>query len=210
MFSLKLLVLLQGSHIFSIDKTQYMRQEYTKSMKKYVPWLAAVVLVTILFGAMYTLVQQTLRLGANDPQIQMAEDAAAQLNGGARPAPLIGGRVDIGKSLAPFILIYDKSGNVAAGSGYLNGAIPALPRGVLTHAKGSSYNAVTWQPKDNVRIASVTVAADNYYVLSGRSLRETESRANGLAKLVGASWFVSLLVLAAAWRLTQRTASRGR
>jgi hypothetical protein len=173
-------------------------------MRKITLWLAAALIITILFGTMYVLVQQSLRLSANDPQIQMAEDAATQLNHGARPAPLIGGRVDISTSLAPFILIYDKSGKVAAGSGYLNGAIPALPHGVLTSAKGNSYNAVTWQPKPGIRIASVTVAADNYYVLSGRSLRETESRESTLTKLAAAGWLAALCVLTIAWWLTRR------
>jgi hypothetical protein len=173
-------------------------------MRKITLGLAAALIITLVFGTMYALTQQTLRQSANNPQIQMAEDAAVQLNHGARPAPLVGGRVDIESSLSPFVIVYEKSGKVAASSGYLNGAIPALPHGVLTSAKGDSYNAVTWQPQAGVRIASVTVAADNYYVLSGRSLRETESRESTLTKLAAAGWLAALCVLTIAWWLTRR------
>jgi hypothetical protein len=40
------------------------------------------IIVTGLVGLLYVTVQQDLRQGANDPQIQMAEDIAAKLAGG--------------------------------------------------------------------------------------------------------------------------------
>ena len=46
-------------------------------------WLPFAVIVTAFCGLAYVTVQQALRQGANDPQIQMAEDAAAALDGGA-------------------------------------------------------------------------------------------------------------------------------
>ena len=77
-------------------------------------------------------------------------------------------------SLAPFVIIYDTSGKVVSGSGYLAGQIPSAPLGMLESAKGAEYHAITWEPETGVRIASVTVATDKYYVLSGRNLREVE------------------------------------
>ena len=35
-------------------------------------------------------------------------------------------------------------------------------------ANKKDYHFVTWQPQANIRIAAVTAAAGNYYVLSGR------------------------------------------
>jgi len=128
----------------------------------------------VVFGTIYATVQQSQRNNANSPQIQISQDAAADLNGGDSPLVLLGRNVDMKTSLAPFIIIYDKAGNVVNGSGYLNGKIPKAPIGVLTDSKGKDYNAVTWEPQDGVHVASVTVAAKNYYVLSGRSLTEVE------------------------------------
>ena len=42
-------------------------------------------LLTLACGICYVAVQQTLRQSANDPQIQMAEDAAAALAKGEKP-----------------------------------------------------------------------------------------------------------------------------
>ena len=45
-------------------------------------WLPLAAVTTLLCGLIYLAVQQSLRWGANDPQIQMAEDAAAALAAG--------------------------------------------------------------------------------------------------------------------------------
>ena len=41
-------------------------------------WLLVAIVVTVLVGLLYAAVQQDLRQGANDQQIQMSEDAAAK------------------------------------------------------------------------------------------------------------------------------------
>jgi hypothetical protein len=46
-----------------------------KTILKY--WLLIVIIVTGICGLIYGVVQQDIRQGANDPQIQMAEDAAS-------------------------------------------------------------------------------------------------------------------------------------
>jgi len=45
-------------------------------------WLLIAIVVTGLIGLVYVAVQQDLRQGANDPQIQMAEDTAAKFANG--------------------------------------------------------------------------------------------------------------------------------
>lgn len=43
------------------------------------PWLPLAVTIIAVFGGICLTVQQSYRMGANDPQIQMAEDAARAL-----------------------------------------------------------------------------------------------------------------------------------
>ncbi|HSW77377.1 MAG TPA: hypothetical protein VLG36_01090 [Candidatus Chromulinivoraceae bacterium] len=143
-------------------------------MKKLVPWASAVLILVTIFGTIYGVLQQAQRSGANLPQIQLAEDIAVAINKGAHPSSVLTAPVDMNASLAPFIIVYDKSGRVVDGSGLLDSSIPTIPKGVLTAADGQVYNAVTWQPKSGVRIAAIAVRADNYYVVSGRSLAEVE------------------------------------
>ena len=165
-------------------------------MKKLIPWLGASLVVMITFGTIYAAVQQSQRRDANYPQIQLAEDTATALDSGARPGKLMAGKVDIGRSLAPFTIIYDKSGKVVAGSGYLGGKIPSIPIGVLTASKDKDYNFVTWQPEDGVRIAAISVDANSYYVLSGRSLKEVEKNENQTLQITLLGAIASLLTLA--------------
>ena len=47
-------------------------------------WVPLTIGTTLLCGLVYLATQQSIRQGANDPQIQMAEDAAAAL---VRPGP---------------------------------------------------------------------------------------------------------------------------
>ncbi len=158
-------------------------------------WLTAAVLISLIFGTIYTVSQQILRLNANDPQIQLAQDAATTLNNKKIPSIDISNRVDVANSLSPFIVIYSKSGKPIVGNGYLNGSLPNIPIGVLKNSEDKSYNFVTWQPNDQLRIASVEVSANNYFVLSGRSLREVEKRESTILHLTVIGWLVSIIVL---------------
>ncbi len=160
-------------------------------------------LLVIIFGTIYGVVQQAQRSAANQPQIQLAEDAAAMLKQGAAPSQIITTHVDIAHSLAPFIVIYDAKGRALSSSGYLNNLMPEVPKGILEAAKGHEYHAVTWQPTDTVRIASVSVTAGDKYVLAGRSLREVEKNESVTFQLAALGAVASLLVLAAALWLTK-------
>lgn len=118
-------------------------------------FLPLAVLATLGCGLLYALVQQELRWGANDPQVQLAEDAARALDAGAVPAAVAGSsKVDVGISLAPFLVVYDTSGTVLAAGGRLDGADPVPPIGVLDQARTGSPNMVTWQPRAGVRLRS--------------------------------------------------------
>src|SRR5690242_11381612 len=76
-------------------------------------WLPLAAVSAVLCGLVCLTVQQVLRQDANDPQIQMAEDAAnAAASGAAVESLLPAGRVDMGRSLAPFMIFYDDAGKV--------------------------------------------------------------------------------------------------
>lgn len=177
-------------------------------MKRYFPWLSAVVVLTIVFGTIYVAVQQDLRLSVNYPQVQLAEDLAAQLKQGSKPASLVGGRVNLAQSLAPFVIIYDQQGKVVAGTGYLDGQLLGVPLGVLTSANHGADNRVTVQPRSDVRLATVTVKAGNYYVLSGRSLREVEATVDVITKLVAFGWLASLAAVGVTFWLSRSAKSK--
>lgn len=163
-------------------------------MKKHLSWYLSVLLLVIIFGTLYVVVQQAQRSAANWPQIQIARDLAAELD----VAPLMpesDSKVNINSSLAPFTVIYDKKGKPVGGSGRLDGKLPAVPIGVLTSAVGHDYSAITWEPKDGVRVAAVSVSAKNYYVVSGRSLKEVEKNESQTSTLSAIGLLTSLVVL---------------
>lgn len=152
-------------------------------------WLPCGVAVTVLAGLGYALVQQDLRQTANDPQVQLAEDAAARLNAGAAPASILpgGGPVDMGTSLAPFLIVYDGADHALAATGTLDGATPVPPAGVTASA-GGAEDRVTWQPRTGVRVAAVVVSFRGGAVLAGRSLRLVEQREDDALGVTIAGW----------------------
>lgn len=154
---------------------------------------AATVVVMFVYGA----VQQTYRTAANDPQVQLAHDAAARLRGGAALATILPrDTVDMASGLAAFVVVYDAADRPIAGSGFLDGALPTPPRGVVELARRSGTNSVTWMPRRGVRVAAVLFRADESsgrVVLAARSLRETEERVSRLLVMVAVTW-AALLV----------------
>ncbi len=164
-------------------------------MKKLLPWLTAAIILVLIFGTIYVVVQQDQRSDANQPQIELAEDTATQLANAANPHSLVSGRVDIVNSLAPFILIYNRSGHIVAGNGYYYGVLPQAPIGFLQSSNGKPYSFVTWQPSTSVRIAAVSVATNSYYVVSGRSLTEVEKNETKTLLLSAFGGFAALVTL---------------
>src|SRR5579884_2248349 len=92
-------------------------------------WLPLSVGLSVICFIMYAVVQQDIRIGANDPQIQMAEDTAASLNSHQNIS--LPGKIDVAKSLAPFTIVYDKHGTVVSSNAVLYGKTPDIPSGAL-------------------------------------------------------------------------------
>ena len=172
-------------------------QTIFKILKK---WLPLAIAAAGLCGLVYLTVQQSLRMGANDPQIQTAEDAASQLNVGAGMESVVpASKVEISNSLSPFLMVFDDSGNVLASSAIMHGSIPAYPAGVLNYTRQKGQDRVTWQPEAGVRMATVVVSYKTGYVMAGRSLREVEMRENQTEQLSGLAllgiWAATFIVI---------------
>lgn len=184
-------------------------------MNRFVPlfksWFAYAAAITLVCGVIYITVQQSYRMPANDPQLQMAGDAADAISKGADPKLLVGSaQVEISKSLSPYLIIYDSSGKQIAGNATLNGADLKIPQGVIDYVNKNGKDAATWAPEPGVRQAMVGVRSNgkNYIVFSGRSLRIVEERIKMLGEQVVLGWFLSLIGMAVILVITNAIGSK--
>jgi hypothetical protein len=180
-------------------------------------------LATVLALALNTIPQQVLRLGANDPQIALADDLVAKLEQGIAPTDAISpASIDIARSLTPFVIAYDDQGRPLTSQARLDGAIPTPPSGVFDYVRQHGEDRLSWQPilgttssKDQksalnggmtprahgVRIAAVVqrVApvgnAPGGFVLAGRNMREVENREHLVGQLATLAWIVMLALI---------------
>lgn len=157
-----------------------------------------VIIISGLSGLLYVTVQQVLRSYANDPQIQMAEDAAAVLGAGEQVQSFVPAqKIDIATSLAPFMIVFDASGNPLASSAQLDSQTPVIPSGVFDYVRQNGEDRITWQPQPGVRIAAVVTrfqGTHQGFVLVGRSLREVEIREDNLLHIDLLGWACLLIV----------------
>lgn len=163
-----------------------------KGMKRYHRLFYAFVVVTIVFGTIYAVMQQQNRQQANDMPTMIATEAATQLNDGLTLSGLDIGKVDVRTSLMPFLTVYDKQGKVVAGSGWLSGKVAELPKGVVQHATLGKNHYVTWSPALGLRFATATVATEKYYIVGAQSLKTTEHRIDQLGWLVLYGYIIAL------------------
>lgn len=180
----------------------------------FIRWFPQAALVTVIFFAVYVAAEQNLRMSANDPQIQIAEDAAIALAEGAAvrdTAERFGGvavdidslnasgvseNLDILKSLRPFIIIFDKSGRALASSAILGDKVPVPPVGVFSYTAENNQDRFTWQPIPQLRLAAVMVkvqGGEAGFVLSARSLREVEMREKEILNSLALMWIIVLI-----------------
>ena len=166
----------------------------TLAFRRWVPLAVGFTLVGVL---VCTMGQQHFRQSANDPQVQIAEDAAAVLErGGAVQSVVPVGTVDIAHSLAPFVEITDNTGKPIVSSGRLDGQMPQVPVGVFAFARLKGEHRVTWQPRPYVRSALVIVRYEGKnpgFVVAGRSLREMESRVVMMTVRIAIAWVVIII-----------------
>ncbi len=154
-----------------------------------------------IFATMYMVVQQYIRLSANEIPAQVATDVKIRLEAGEDATKIMAGMpaVDIGKSLSPFALICNADAAVVAGSGMLNGKYPASPVGSLTFALHEGENRISWQPETGERMATVILPYSyngaKGYIIAGRSLNEAETRIHFAFLQIAAGAIITLLVI---------------
>ncbi len=160
---------------------------------------AAALLVTILSGLIYVSVQQSHRSGANDPQLQIARDISGRLkNNKAIDQLMAGDTVEISKSLAVFIVLYDMNGEPIRSNGLLDGKLPQIPKGVFDFTRRHGEDAISWQPRRGVRMATVVEsvqAGEIGFVAVGRSLQEVEKRVGSLTTMILIGWLACIGVI---------------
>ncbi len=153
-------------------------------------WLLAVTIGSGLTLFAYTATQQSLRLGLNDPQWQIAEDTASKLTQGASPVSVIpNNTVDESSSLSQFVTIVDKNIHVLASSGRIGNVVPLPPPSAFPDAQKRGNNWFTWQHDNNtIRDATVIIPYHGHnqgYVLVARSMSQVENTIGHITVLAG-------------------------
>jgi hypothetical protein len=176
-------------------------------------------LSTLLALAFYSIPQQVLRQGANDPQLELAGNVNHQIQHGwklptglqlqisrlgskgqSAPEADLGpdAKIDMAASLSPFVMTFDEQGVVQASSAQLAGKTPTPPKGVFDYARQHGEERVTWQPQPGVRIATVIQhipGSNGGFVLAGRNMLEIEAREEQMGIMARYLWLAMLGVV---------------
>ena len=178
-------------------------------LSSFLAWAPLAMAITGSCALVQVTVQQNYRQLLNDPQIQMVEDAVQALEKGEVPAAVVPrtSLVDLRRSLAPWIAVYDRAGKPLESSGFLDNASAQPPKGVfddvaagISKASGASVvggfkeNRISWQPVPDVRQAIVVAQLKGGgFVVAGRNMREVEDREGKLGEMIFLGWLVSLI-----------------
>jgi hypothetical protein len=144
-----------------------------------VMWLPVAGATTVLAMTIYVGVQQAQRSDADDPQLQLARDAASAIS-----------------AVAAGLAVYSGDGSVLSSSGTIDGLAPVIPDAVRTDAQGGELS-FTWEPRDGLRMATVAEPTAGGTVVAARSMMAViESRENQTLLLAGFGWLVALAAAA--------------
>jgi len=164
-------------------------------MRRIIGWLAAAVIVTVVFASMYVAFQQSGRMAANTAPAAAA-DAEVQLLGStpAPPAPALP-RAELTPDTGVFVIVYGPDNNPETGTAVLHGALPKVPSGVLDTARSAGSDVVTWQPEPGLRMAIVARSSEGNVVVAGQSLTPFEATDGRILVYLGLGWLGCALVL---------------
>lgn len=173
---------------------KFRNHDMTAVLKK---WLALGFSITAIWSFLFVIVQQDLRLGANDTQAEIAGNVElALLDGTPFKYFSSANPVKIGKSLTPYVILYDRNGVPLAGNGSLEGNFPVPPKGVFDNLLAHGEERFTWEPSPGVReavVARLYRGTDPVFIIVGRSLAEVESHIKEIARLSVVLWMITLL-----------------
>lgn len=175
-------------------------------MQRIAAWLAAAVVVTIIFASVYLTLQHTGREAVNNAP---AAAVALQLQQiGSDPAG--GPRLELTKDSGTFVMLYGPDNKPIYSTVTLHGDVPNLPPGVLDTTRAGGTDAITWQPEPGLRLAVVTGYAAGKVVVAGQSLTPFENADKFTQLVIAGGWLTSMLVLAAASTFTLVIRGRGK
>lgn len=152
-------------------------------------WLRVVGVATILLLGAYAMVQQSTRLSVNDAPLAEAQTIKHRLEAG-EPAKSVIPPVDtnLRTDSTIFAIVTDDSYMVLASSAKLDGGATLPPVGTFQAAKADGNNWFTWQPRDNVRLATEIIKYNSGYIVTGQSLAQAESRISTYGWITLATW----------------------
>lgn len=166
-------------------------------------YILTVFLVSLFSGLVFIATQQSLRLSANDPQIQIAQDILNSLSQGADPKQLSPTTVDMASATSAFVIIYDNNQKAVGTTVELDKKTPVPPSKSFDKTKSNNESRFTWEPKKGLRQAAVMVKYKDGYVLVGKSLGEIENRINVILRIVGVAWVVGIAATTLAFLFTR-------
>ncbi len=173
-------------------------------------WVPIAIAVTGMCAVSFGTVQQLYRQSLNDPQIEMSEYIGGMLEDRSSQSAEETIHIalsDLGMSnskinvemLAPVVAYFDTDGKYVAGTAlYLNGDLPAPPKGVFEYTRANLSDRLTWEPSPNygLRLATVVRYVGGLspgFLVVARNMREVEDREENLQNQVLIAWLVTLL-----------------
>lgn len=160
-------------------------------------WLAVVGTATLVLAAAYAMVQQSTRLSADTLPLTTAQAARQELQNGSDPKDVVPTlKTDLRHDASAFLIITDNSQHVLASSATLDGNTPLPPQGVFSYTDQHDSDHFTWQPTDNVRLATRVAkyndGNDNGFIIAGQSLAPYEDRISTYGWLALAAWLATI------------------
>lgn len=142
----------------------------------------------------YIITQQSLRLTANHRPLKIANDLAIKLEAGNKIEDVVSSdKIDISKSLSPFIMIYDTDKSLIMTSGLMGNVNPVYPSGVFGYVDQHKTDQVTWQTSNGLRYASVVISYSNGYIVVAQSLIQTERLIGLIGNLDLIAWILGII-----------------
>jgi hypothetical protein len=164
-------------------------------MRRFIMWLTAAIIVTLIFGSLYLTLQRLGRSSANAAPAAAVATQAQMIDSDPPAAP----RLELTPDSAVFVLVYGEDDKPVSGTVTLHGSLPVIPSGVLRTARTAGTDTVTWQPERGLRMAVVARSVAGKVVVGGQSLTPFEERDNMVLLFLGFSWLAGMVVLAAGY-----------
>jgi hypothetical protein len=167
-------------------------------MHRIIAWLAATIIITLIFGSVYVTLQQSGRHSANAAPAAAAAAQVQQM--GFKPTTEPG--LELTADSGVFVIVFGEDNKLTSTTVSLHGAPPDIPAGVLETARTLGSDVVTWQPEPGLRMAVVARQAPGGVIVAGQSLTPFEDSDRMTQLFLAAGWLGSLVVLAGAYAAT--------